>query len=46
MLDLVREHGVPGRGAELVESDPMPPDVNLTLEEARTLFVEGSIVPG
>ena len=46
MLDLVREHGVPVPVDELVESDLILPEPDLTLLEAEELFVGEGLLPG
>lgn len=46
MLDLVREHGEPVPVDELVESDLILPEPDLTLREAEELFVGEGLVPG
>ena len=45
MLDLVRENGTPVPIDELVESDLVLPEPDITLEEAGELFVGEGIVP-
>ena len=45
MLDLVRENGAPVPIDELVESDLVLPEPDITLEEAGELFVGEGIVP-
>ena len=45
MLDLVRENGTPVPVDELVESDLVLPEPDITLEEAGELFVGEGIVP-
>lgn len=46
MLDLVREHGDPVPDDELVESDLILPEPDLTLREAEELFVGEGLLPG
>ena len=46
MLDLVREHGAPVPVDELVESDLILPEPDLTLREAEELFVGEGLLPG
>ena len=46
MLDLVREHGSPVPIDELVESDLVLPEPDITLKEAGEMFVGEGIVPG
>ncbi len=46
MLDLVRTKGKPVPVDELVESDLVLPEPDLTLEEARGLFTGEGILPG
>ena len=46
MLDLVREKGTPVSVDELVESDLMLPEPDLTLQEAEELFVGEGLLPG
>ena len=49
MLDLVREEGTPvpvDELDELVESDLMLPEPDLTLQEAEELFVGEGLLPG
>ena len=46
MLDLVREHGSPLPVDELVESDLILPEPDLTLREAEELFVGEGLLPG
>lgn len=45
MLDLVRENGDPLPIDELVESDLVLPEPDITLEEAGELFVGEGLVP-
>ncbi len=45
MLDLVRENGAPVPVDELVESDLVLPEPDITLEEAGELFVGEGLVP-
>ena len=46
MLDLVREKGAAVPVDDLVESDLVLPDRDLTLEEAEKLFVGEGLLPG
>jgi len=46
MLDLVRENGAPVPVDELVESDLILPEPDLTLQEAKNLFVGEGMLPG
>ena len=46
MLDLVREHGTPVPIDELVESDLVLPEPDITLKEAEEMFVGEGLVPG
>ena len=46
MLDLVRDHGEPVPVEELVESDLILPEPDLTLIEAEELFVGEGLLPG
>ena len=46
MLDLVRENGSPVPLDELVESDLILPEPDLTLLEAEELFVGEGLLPG
>lgn len=46
MLDLVREHGSALPVDELVESDLILPEPDLTLQEAKELFVGEGLLPG
>ena len=45
MLDLVRDNGTPVPIDELVESDLVLPEPDITLEEAGELFVGEGLVP-
>ena len=45
MLDLVREKGTPVPLDELVESDLVLPEPDLTLEEAEELFTSEGLLP-
>lgn len=45
MLDLVRENGTELPVDELVESDIMLPEPDITLEEAEEMFVGEGLVP-
>ena len=45
MLDLVREHGSPVPLDELVESDLVLPEPDITLEEAKQLFTGEGLIP-
>ena len=46
MLDLVRENGSPVPIDELVESDLVLPEPDITLLEAEEMFVGEGLVPG
>lgn len=46
MLDLVRDNGSPVPLEELVESDLVLPEPDITLEEAEELFVGEGLLPG
>jgi hypothetical protein len=46
MLDLVREKGNPIPIDELVESDLVLPEPDITIEEAGKLFVGEGLLPG
>ena len=46
MLDLVREKGTPVPLEELVESDVVLPEPDITLEEAEELFTGEGVLPG
>ena len=46
MLDLVRQKGTEVPVDELVESDLVLPEPDITLEEAEDLFVGEGLVPG
>ena len=46
MLDLVREHGEAVPVDELLESDLILPEPDLTLREAEELFVGEGLLPG
>ena len=46
MLDLVRSQGSPLPIDEIVESDLILPEPDLTLEEAQVLFVGEGLLPG
>ena len=46
MLDLVRDNGEPVPVEELVESDLILPEPDLTLLEAEELFVGEGLLPG
>ncbi len=46
MLDLVREKGTPVPIDELVESDLVLPEPDITLLEAEEMFVGEGLVPG
>ena len=45
MLDLVREHSTPVAIDELVESDLVLPEPDITLEEAEEMFIGEGLVP-
>ena len=46
MLDLVREHASPVPIDEIVESDLVLPEPDITLREAEEMFVGEGLVPG
>lgn len=46
MLDLVREKGAPVPVDELVESDLILPESDLTLDEAEHIFIGDGLLPG
>ncbi len=46
MLDLVREKGTPVPIDELVESDLVLPEPDITLDEAEELFTGEGVLPG
>ena len=46
MLDLVRLNGTPVPVEELVESDLVLPEPDITLKEAEELFVGEGLLPG
>ncbi|MCH7801548.1 MAG: hypothetical protein IIC24_08420 [Chloroflexi bacterium] len=46
MLDLVRDNGTPVDIDELVESDLVLPEPDITLVEAEELFVGEGLLPG
>jgi len=46
MLDFVKENGSPVPIDELVESDLILPEPDITLEEAEELFVGEGLLPG
>lgn len=46
MLDLVREKGTPVPIDELVESDLVLPEPDITLQEAEEMFVGEGLMPG
>ncbi len=46
MLDLVRQKGTPVPVDELVESDLILPEPDITLKEAEELFVGEGLLPG
>jgi hypothetical protein len=46
MLDLVRQKGTPVPVDELVESDLVLPEPDITLEEAEELFTGEGVLPG
>lgn len=46
MLDLVRNNGTPVPVEELIESDLVLPEPDITLEEAEELFVGEGLLPG
>ncbi len=45
LLDLVREKGTPLPVEEIVESDLVLPEPDITLKEAETLFVGEGLLP-
>ena len=45
MLDLVRDNGTPVPVEELVESDLVLPEPDITLREAEELFVGEGLLP-
>ena len=46
MLDLVRERGTPVPVDELLESDLVLPEPDITLQEAEQLFTGEGLLPG
>ena len=46
MLELVQEKGTPVSVEELVESDLVLPEPDITLEEAQELFTGEGLLPG
>ena len=46
MFRLVRERGVPVPVDELVESDLILPELDLTLDEAEHIFIGDGLLPG
>ena len=46
MLDMVRENGTPVPLDELVESDLVLPEPDITLEEAEEMFTGEGLLPG
>lgn len=46
MIAMVKEHGTPLDMDEFEESDVMIPQPDITLEEAKELFVGTGVVPG
>ena len=46
MLDLVREKGAEVPVEELIESDLILPEADLTLEEAEHIFIGDGLLPG
>jgi len=46
MLTIVREKGTPLPVEEIEESDAIIPEPDITLEEAKELFVGTGVVPG
>ncbi len=46
MLDLVRQKGTPVPVDELIESDLILPEPDITLKEAEELFVGEGLLPG
>jgi hypothetical protein len=45
MLDLVRQNGTPVPVEELVESDLVLPEPDITLEEAEEIFIGEGLIP-
>jgi hypothetical protein len=45
MLDLVRQNGTPVPIEELVESDLVLPEPDITLEEAEEIFIGEGLIP-
>ena len=46
MIAMVKENGTPLELEELEESDAIIPEPDITIEEAKELFVGSGIVPG
>lgn len=46
MIAMVKEHGSPLALDELEESDAIIPEPDITIEEAKELFVGSGLVPG
>ena len=46
MITMVKENGTPLELDELEESDAIIPEPDITIEEAKELFVGAGIVPG
>ena len=46
MIAMVKDNGTPLELDELEESDAIIPDPDITIEEAKELFVGAGIVPG
>ena len=46
MITMVKEHGTPLELDELEESDAIIPEPDITIEEAKELFVGAGLVPG
>jgi len=46
LLALVREKGQPVPATDFVSSDAVLPQADLTLEEAKSLFVGDGLIPG
>ena len=46
MIAMVKEHGSPLALEELEESDAIIPEPDITIEEAKELFVGTGVVPG
>lgn len=46
MIAMVKEHGAPLELDELEESDAIIPEPDITIEEAKDLFIGSGVVPG